>query len=104
MSHCSRFLVEGRVQGVWFRESTRQQAKRLQISGHAINLTDGRVEAVFSGPDAVVDQIVAWCHHGPPSARVDLVTTSTWNAAPSPGFALLPDARSMADDRVWGPP
>ena len=87
MSHCRRFLVEGRVQGVWFRESTRQQAKRLQISGHAINLPDGRVEVVACGESAAVDELAAWLRHGPRLARVTAVETEPCETPSSTGFS-----------------
>jgi acylphosphatase len=63
-------LVEGRVQGVCFRMDTCREAGRLKLTGWVRNLPDGRVEAVFEGAPAAVDEMVAWCHHGPPSAVV----------------------------------
>jgi acylphosphatase len=66
-------LVSGTVQGVWFRESTRRQAEGLGVVGWVRNLPDGRVEAVFEGPPPGVDALVAWCHEGPPNARVEQV-------------------------------
>lgn len=67
---CARFLVIGRVQGVFFRASTREQALRLGVSGHARNLADGRVEVLASGSDAALDALERWLHEGPPAARV----------------------------------
>lgn len=64
-------LVSGRVQGVWFRESTRQQASRLHVSGWVRNLPDGRVEAVFEGSQAAVQEMMDWCRRGPPNADVE---------------------------------
>ena len=75
MSRCRQFIVEGRVQGVWFRESTRQQARRLEINGHAINLPDGRVEVVACGESAAIAELNAWLQHGPPMAQVTAVTS-----------------------------
>lgn len=66
-----RVVVSGRVQGVWFRESCGEQARTLGVAGWVRNLADGRVEAVFEGPPAAVDRMVAWSHEGPPRARVD---------------------------------
>ena len=77
-----RVLVSGKVQGVWFRESTRQEAERLGVSGWVRNLPDGRVEGLFAGPAAAVDALVAWCQRGPPAAQVSGV-----EAAPQPGPA-----------------
>ena len=74
--------VAGKVQGVWFRESARQEAERLGVGGWVRNLPDGRVEAMFTGPANAVDRIVAWCHHGPPAAQVASV-----DAVPEPGPA-----------------
>jgi len=66
----ARFLVSGRVQGVFFRASTREQALRLGLSGHARNLHDGRVEVVACGDAAALDLLAQWLAHGPPAARV----------------------------------
>lgn len=68
-----RCFVSGRVQGVFFRESTRQQALPLGITGHARNLADGRVEVLAVGESAAVAKLIEWLHHGPPAARVDKV-------------------------------
>lgn len=69
----ARFLVEGRVQGVFFRASTRNEAKRLGISGQAKNLGDGRVEVLAVGGAAALEELAAWLRHGPPAARVENV-------------------------------
>jgi len=66
-------FISGRVQGVWFRASTRDKAEELSLNGWVRNLPDGRVEAVFEGDDKAVDEMVEWCHYGPPMARVDTV-------------------------------
>ena len=68
-----RVLVSGTVQGVWFRESTREEADRLGVAGWVRNLPDGRVEAVFEGPAPGVEAMVAWCHRGPKNAAVERV-------------------------------
>ncbi len=62
--------IEGRVQGVWFRESMRSEAERLGVTGWVRNRPDGSVEAVVQGPDAAVDALVEWAHRGPPRAQV----------------------------------
>ncbi len=67
----ARVLVAGRVQGVWYRASTRAEADRLGLGGWVRNLADGRVEAAFEGPRAAVEEAVAWCRRGPPGARVE---------------------------------
>ncbi len=65
--------ITGRVQGVNFRYYTRQQAARMGLNGWVRNLRDGRVEVVIEGKKPLVDQMLAWCDHGPPSARVDRI-------------------------------
>jgi acylphosphatase len=64
-------VVRGRVQGVCFRVATREQGELLGLAGWVRNRSDDRVEAHVQGPAADVDAMVAWCHRGPPSARVD---------------------------------
>lgn len=66
-------IIEGRVQGVWFRESARRQALSLGVNGWVRNCPDGTVEAVAEGSDSPVQAFVSWCHSGPPAARVDRV-------------------------------
>jgi acylphosphatase len=62
---------KGRVQGVWFRAHTKQEADRHQIFGWVKNCPDGSVEAVFEGKEAVIKDLVAICQIGPPAARVE---------------------------------
>jgi acylphosphatase len=69
----ARFIVRGRVQGVWFRASTREHAERLGLRGHARNLADGSVEVLAAGDADAIDAIERWLHVGPPMARVDAV-------------------------------
>ena len=71
-----RFRVRGRVQGVWFRESTRQQAARLGLGGHAVNLTDGSVEVEAWGEAMALAQLEVWLHEGPRLARVASVSAA----------------------------
>lgn len=68
-----RFRISGRVQGVYFRASTREQAQRLSLRGHAINLRDGSVEVIAVGSADAIEALAAWLAHGPPMARVDRV-------------------------------
>jgi len=65
-----RCWVSGRVQGVYFRASARQQAVRLGVNGYARNLPDGRVEVLMIGPTAATQALIAWLWQGPPSAAV----------------------------------
>ncbi|MBS0430848.1 MAG: acylphosphatase [Proteobacteria bacterium] len=83
---CVRFFVRGRVQGVCFRASTRDEALRLGISGHARNLADGSVEVLACGPDAALEELHRWLHHGPPSARVERVACEAWPDQVIQGF------------------
>ena len=69
----SRFLIAGKVQGVWFRASTRDEALRLNLRGYASNLLDGRVEVLAVGEVGAIQQLSDWLRRGPPMARVDAV-------------------------------
>ncbi|WP_426754115.1 acylphosphatase [Myxococcus sp. Y35] len=62
--------IEGKVQGVFFRESARVEATRLGLTGWVRNRPDGAVEAVVEGEPAVLEDFIRWCHRGPPQARV----------------------------------
>lgn len=72
--------IVGRVQGVWYRASAQQEARRLGLTGRVRNLADGSVEAIAEGPRDALEAFVAWCRKGPPGARVDDVR-ATWAAA-----------------------
>lgn len=69
----ARFRVTGRVQGVFFRASTREQALQLGLRGYARNLADGTVEVLAAGAPDAVDTLAVWLRQGPPAARVDSV-------------------------------
>lgn len=77
-----RLVIRGRVQGVWFRESTRIEAERLGVHGWVRNRPDGTVEAVLEGAPLAVRQLEVWCHQGPSGARVTEVVS---NAEPPLG-------------------
>jgi acylphosphatase len=68
-----RLRIHGRVQGVWFRESMRLEAERLNVAGWVRNTADGAVEAVIQGPAEAVETLIEWARSGPPLARVDRV-------------------------------
>ncbi len=70
-----RVRITGRVQGVFFRAKTKQEADRLGIKGWVKNLSDGSVEAVFQGDPEKLTQMTDWCKKGPSHARVDHVQT-----------------------------
>ncbi|HWP23421.1 MAG TPA: acylphosphatase [Candidatus Binatia bacterium] len=71
--------ISGRVQGVYYRASTLQQAQRLGLTGWVRNCPDGSVEAVAEGPRHKIDELIAWCKNGPPGARVAEVAVR-WEA------------------------
>lgn len=81
-----RYLVGGRVQGVFFRASARNEALRLALAGHAENLPDGRVEVLVRGDEAALDAMEAWLRHGPPAARVDTLAREDLAEQPLQGF------------------
>ena len=66
-------LISGHVQGVWFRASTKQKAEQLGLKGWVRNTHNGCVEAVFQGDKNQVDEMIDWCHQGPPLAVVQKV-------------------------------
>ncbi|MBF2067970.1 MAG: acylphosphatase [Calothrix sp. C42_A2020_038] len=70
---CAHVLVSGRVQGVGYRYATVETATQLGLNGWVRNLPDKRVEAVFEGERAIVEQMIRWCHEGPPAALVETV-------------------------------
>jgi len=69
----ARFIVSGRVQGVFYRASTREQAMALGVAGHANNRRDGSVEVLASGSAEALEALERWLWQGPPAARVDAV-------------------------------
>ena len=70
---CRRFLISGRVQGVWYRAATRERALALGLSGIARNLPDGRVEIIACGKDDTIEALRVWLWQGPPHAEVSVV-------------------------------
>lgn len=77
--HC---IVRGKVQGVFFRKHTQEQARHLGVKGWVKNLTDGNVEVMVSGDKDAVEELVAWLHQGPPASNVERVDTKelAWTA------------------------
>jgi acylphosphatase len=84
----ARFLVSGKVQGVFFRASTREQALRLDLSGSARNLADGRVEVIAAGDAEAIEALERWPRQGPPSAKVIEVVQSSCDATVDAGFVI----------------
>lgn len=72
--------ISGRVQGVWFRQSTKQTAEQYGVSGSCRNCPDGSVQAIFEGEERAVRAVVDWCRRGPEMARVDELQVD-WQAA-----------------------
>jgi acylphosphatase len=66
-------IIHGRVQGVFFRAGTRDEALRIGVGGWVRNLPDGSVEALFEGETLKVEEVLGWCHKGPSGARVNTV-------------------------------
>lgn len=83
-----RCYVSGKVQGVFFRASTRFEAERLEISGYARNLADGRVEVLACGEPDALDQLRSWLTRGPSGARVDGVACEAVPLHELNGFSI----------------
>ncbi len=83
-----RCYVSGRVQGVFFRASTRDRARQLGLTGHASNLPDGRVEVIANGPEAGLAALRAWLRDGPSQARVTSLECEPCAEEPFKGFVI----------------
>jgi acylphosphatase len=83
-----RFLVSGKVQGVFFRASTRFEAERLEITGYARNLSDGRVEVLACGEPDAVEQLRVWLTRGPSQAKVSGVASEPVPYQDLPAFTI----------------
>lgn len=81
-------MIEGRVQGVYYRANTRETATELGLDGWVRNLPDGRVEAVFEGPREDVVAAVSWCHEGSPAAEVENVEAEYETPTGIEGFEI----------------
>lgn len=80
--------VTGKVQGVFYRATTRDAAGEHGVDGWVRNLDDGRVEAVFEGRESAVDAMVDWCHTGSPAATVDAVDVEYEEPQGEDGFRI----------------
>jgi acylphosphatase len=69
----AELIIKGRVQGVFYRASAQREGQRLGLSGEVSNEDDGSVRAAVEGPKERVEEFIAWCRRGPPSAQVDEV-------------------------------
>lgn len=81
----ARLVVSGLVQGVFYRQSTADEARRLGLAGFARNLSDGRVEVEAEGERDAVEALIRFCRRGPPAARVDEVSVAWTAPAGAPG-------------------
>ena len=85
-----RVVITGRVQGVWYRGWTVDEALERGLSGWVRNRRDGSVEALFSGPEAAVRAMIERCREGPPAARVDEIVELSERAPAEAGFRQRP--------------
>ncbi len=85
---CYRCVVGGKVQGVFFRASAREQAVRLGVTGYARNIFDGRVEILLCGEVSAVAQLRDWLRTGPPTAQVSGVACEPLDYRPHVGFVI----------------
>lgn len=88
MSASYRFRVSGRVQGVFFRQSTADTARRLGLDGWVRNCADGSVEGHAQGAADALEALRRWLHEGPPAARVERVEWAESSETPGRGFAI----------------
>lgn len=84
---CRRFYISGKVQGVWFRASTKEQAIKYKLQGYAKNLADGRVEVVACGQFHELEELEAWLWQGPENSRVDDVDIEAIHFREFEGFS-----------------
>lgn len=88
----ARVLVSGKVQGVFYRDTTKKEADRRGVRGWVRNLRDGRVEAAFEGEAEKVDEMVAWCRVGSPLSRPTFVERIDEPEERIAGFEIRPTA------------
>jgi acylphosphatase len=88
MPTAMQYFIMGRVQGVWFRDSTRHQAEQLGLNGYARNLPDGSVEVVASGSNTALSALEKWLWEGPPLAQVHQVKKQACLIQPAAGFTI----------------
>lgn len=86
MTATVRVVISGKVQGVWFRAWTTEQATKRGLAGWVRNRRDGSVEALFSGKAEAVDAMIEACRQGPPAARVDHIARHPAEPPAEPGF------------------
>jgi acylphosphatase len=93
MNRCRRFLVSGRVQGVFYRAGAQDVARRLGLTGWVCNLSDGRVELVACGEETKLKELETWLRRGPPHARVERVEAGDVPPQAFDGFTVTRQGR-----------
>lgn len=88
-----RIVVTGRVQGVWYRGWTLQQAQAIGLGGWVSNCLDGSVEIVAAGPEHGLAELIARCRRGPPAARVDQVSVEDYDGNVADKFVVDPSRK-----------
>ncbi len=81
-------LISGKVQGVFFRANTQQEAEKRNVIGWVRNTADGKVEAVFHGEASAVDDLIIWCHQGSPASSVENVSVDPIDDESFDGFSI----------------
>lgn len=84
-----RLIVEGKVQGVFYRQSTREKAISIGIKGTVKNLSDGNVEIIATGTAEQLEQLIQWCNQGPPRAVVTKVSSTPLPLQPFTDFIII---------------
>ncbi|MFD2919628.1 acylphosphatase [Terrimonas rubra] len=82
-------IVSGKVQGVYYRQSTRKQALSLHINGTVKNNADGSVSIIATGTQEQLDQLISWCKQGPPLAKVGHITVTDMPLTSYDDFSIL---------------
>jgi acylphosphatase len=85
---CKKCVVSGRVQGVWYRDTTRRKAVELSVGGHALNLPDGNVEVIACGSETAVNQLAKWLWTGSPMSNVTDVQCEKIEPVTIQGFSI----------------
>jgi acylphosphatase len=84
-----RIIISGKVQGVYYRQSTREKSMQLGISGIVKNLTNGSVEVIASGTSDQLNNLVEWCKQGPPKAVVSSIESEELPYQSFDGFKII---------------
>jgi acylphosphatase len=89
MARTIAIWVSGKVQGVFYRQSTREKAMAIGINGQVRNLPDGRVHIIATGTNEQLEQLLEWCRHGPPKARVNGIESADIELRQFEGFQVI---------------